>query len=319
MIVVFSPGQREHQPREFVAGATRVPASFMNDAPIQYPLEAAGTTVRVLQWGSAGPAVLFVHGLGSHAGVWSKVAPHLAAQGRRCYAVDLPGHGLSSKGAQFTFTLDGHVRWLAAVMDALGECRMHLIASSLGGLWAAGFADRFPGRLDSLTLVGAVGLEPLAAERRRWTADYLGHMDRESIATRLRRAVADQNTIEECFIEETYRMNNSAGAAESFAALGRYYLARINDDVQLDRLIERAPKPRLLLIWGRDDVTVAYAGAAAAAARIPGCTLLALHSTRHVPQLERPAEVRWALSRHLSEEPLNEFAGGEVFHTASRE
>jgi pyruvate dehydrogenase E2 component (dihydrolipoamide acetyltransferase) len=211
------------------------------------------------------------------------------------------------------------VGWLAAFMDALGEDRMHLIASSLGGLWAAGFADRFPSRICSLTLVGAVGLEPLAAERRRWTAEYLGHMDRESIAARLRRAVADQSSIDERFIEETYRMNNSAGAADSFAALGHYYLEHINDDVQLDRLIARAPQLRLLLIWGKDDVTVAYAGAAAAAERIPGCTLLALNSTRHVPQLERPDDVRRAMSRHLSGERLPEgaFAGGEVFQTAS--
>jgi pimeloyl-ACP methyl ester carboxylesterase len=287
----------------------------MTGAAFQYPLEAAGTTVRVLQWGLSGPAVLFVHGLGSHAGVWSAVAPALAAEGCRCLAVDLPGHGLSTKGAGFSYTLEGHIEWLDALLEGLGEASVNLVASSLGGLWAAGFAGRFAQRLSSLTLLGAVGLEPLTLERRRWTAQYLKHMDRESIADRLRRAVADPSAIDEIFIEETFRMNNSPGAADAFAALGRYYLERINEDVQLDRLIERAQDLRLLLVWGRDDATVAYAAAAAAAKRISGCTLLTLDDTRHVPQLERPALVRWALSRHVRGEALaaGPVEGGEVF------
>jgi 2-hydroxy-6-oxonona-2,4-dienedioate hydrolase len=285
---------------------------------IQYPQYAAGTTVRVCQWGLAGPAVLLVHGLGSHAGVWSAVAPALAAEGYRCFAVDLPGHGLSSKGASFSYTLDGHVAWLAALLEALGETRVNLVASSLGGLWAAGFAARFAHRIASLTLVGAVGLEPLMPERRRSTAEYLGRMDRASIAERLRRAVADPAAIDELFIEETFRMNNSAGAADAFAALARYYLEHINDDVQLEALIAEDLGPRLLLIWGREDVTVSYAGALAAARRIPECTLFTLDGTRHVPQLERARQVCAALMRHLRGErlPTGPTEGGEVLRTA---
>jgi pyruvate dehydrogenase E2 component (dihydrolipoamide acetyltransferase) len=272
---------------------------------IQYPLNAGGVTTRVVQWGASGPTVVFLHGLGSHAEVWSAVAPTLAAEGRRCVALDLPGHGLSSKGAGFSYDLEGHVAWLGAAADALGEPECHLVASSLGGLWAAGFAVRFPQRIASLTLVGAVGLERLTPERLRWTADYLGRMDRSSIADRLRRAVADPGVIDALFIEETYRMNNSAGAAEAFARLGRYYLERLNHDVQLDRLAASALGRRLLLLWGKDDATVAYPGAVAAARRLPECTLFALERTRHVPHLERPNAVSWALSRHLRLEPLS--------------
>jgi 2-hydroxy-6-oxonona-2,4-dienedioate hydrolase len=285
---------------------------------IQYPLCAAGITTRVVQWGASGPPVVFLHGLGSHAEVWSAVAPALAAEGRRCLALDLPGHGLSSKGAEFSYDLDGHVAWLETAADALGETEFHLVASSLGGLWAAGFAGRFPRRISSLTLVGAVGLEPLAPERRRWTADYLGRMDKSSIADRLHRAVADSAVIESSFIEETYRMNNSAGAAEAFARIGRYYLEHINDDVQLDRLAEAGLGRRVLLLWGKEDATVAYSGAVAAARRLAECTLFALEGTRHVPHLERPAAVRWALSRHLRLEPLpaGRVEGGEVSRPA---
>lgn len=287
----------------------------MTSTAIQYPLSVAGTSVRVVQWGLDGPAVLFLHGLGSHAEVWSAVAPALG--GHRCLAVDLPGHGLSSKDADFAYTLDGHVAWLGGLLDALGEREVHLVASSLGGLWAAGLANRRADRVASLTLVGAVGLEPLTLERRRWTAEYLGRMDRQSIAERLRRAVANPQAITQSFIEQTYRMNNSAGAAQAFAALGRYYIERIGEDLQLESLIARGAGPGLMLIWGKADVTVAYAAAVGAAARIPGCTLLALDDTGHVPQLERPASVLWALSHRLRGERLRPGAidGGEIFLT----
>jgi pimeloyl-ACP methyl ester carboxylesterase len=281
---------------------------------IQYPLYAAGITTRVVQWGDSGPTVFFLHGLGSHAEVWSAVAPALAAEGRRCLALDLPGHGLSSKGGEFSYDLDAHVTWLETAADALGEPEFHLVASSLGGLWAAGFAARFPRRITSLTLLGAVGLQPLAPERRGWTADYLRRMDQSSIAERLHRAVADPAVIDASFIEETYRMNNSAGAAEAFARIGRYYLEHLNDDVQLDRLAEAGLGRRLLLLWGKDDATVAYSGAVEAARRLAECTLFALEGTRHVPHLERPAAVIWALSRHLRLErlPVGRREGGDI-------
>ncbi len=110
-------------------------------------------------------------------------------------------------------------------------------------------------------------------------------------------------------------MNNSAGAAEAFVRLGRYYLDHLNDDVQLERLAESGLGRRLLLVWGKEDATVAYSGAVAAARRLPECTLFALDDTRHVPHLERSAAVTWALSRHLRLERLPEgrVPGGEVW------
>jgi pimeloyl-ACP methyl ester carboxylesterase len=141
-------------------------------------------------------------------------------------------------------------------------------------------------------------------------------MDKGSIGERLRRAVADPGIIEPEFVEETYRMNNSAGAQAAFTRIGRYYLERLNEDVQLEALASAGLARRLLLVWGKEDVTVAYAGALAAARRLPECTLLALEDTRHVPHLERPSVVTWALSRHLRAERLRAgpVEGGEILH-----
>jgi pimeloyl-ACP methyl ester carboxylesterase len=266
---------------------------------LEYPLAADEGITRVMQWGLTGPSTLLLHGLGSHAGIFRALAPLLAAAGRRVLAVDLPGPGLSSKGARFEYDLAGHVRWLGALSDGLlaasGESTLDLVGSSLGGLWAAGFATTHPDRIRSLALIGAIGLQPLAPERRRFTADYLGHMEREAVAERLRHAVAAPAAIPEALIEECFHMNNSPGAAAAFAAIGRYYLGRINEDLQLDRLASRAPAFPVRLLWGVEDTVVPLATARAAAARIPACTLHLIEAAGHIPHWERPLEVVRAL------------------------
>ena len=290
-------------------------------AAISYPIDAGAVRTRVMQWGLDGPVVLFVHGLGSNADIWRDVAPGIAASGFRCIAVDAPGHGLSDKGSGFSYDLAGHIGWLAACLDALGLRDVHLVGSSLGGLWASGFATHYPHRLRSLTLIGAVGLEPLTAERQKWTQDYLSHMDRESVAARLRAAVCDASLIDDTRVEQAFRMNNSPGAAEAFRAIGRYYVTRLNEDVQLERLIALGRSWPLLFIWGRQDSIVSYDRAAAAAARIPACAMLSLDAIRHVPHVERPTVVCWALTRHLSGRglPAGPVDGGDVFLTPARD
>jgi pyruvate dehydrogenase E2 component (dihydrolipoamide acetyltransferase) len=281
----------------------------MSSSVLEYPLRAAGTLVRVMQWGLGGRSLLMLHGLGSHAGIWRAVGPRLAEAGHRVLAVDLPGHGLTSKGATFDYSLAGHVSWLEALCEALLEGQpenaLDLVGSSLGGLWAAGFAARHPERIRSLTLVGSIGLAPLTLERRRWTAGYLEHMDRASVAARLRNAVLEPTVIEEALIEEGYRMNNSPGAAESFAALGRYYLERINEDVQLEPLAARAMRSPLLLLWGAGDTIVPSEVARAAAARVAG-SALSLIEAGHIPHLERPAEFVAVLQAFIQRSPAEE-------------
>ncbi|AKQ55016.1 alpha/beta fold hydrolase [Bordetella hinzii] len=268
--------------------------------PIQYFADAGGINVRVRQWGHAGPAVLCVHGLGSHAEIWDELGARLAAQGRVCLAIDLPGHGLSYKGPDFDYRAAGHAAMLARLLDSLGQQAVDVVGSSLGGLHAAAFATTHPARARSLALIGAVGLAPLAPQRREWTAGYLARMDRDAVAERLRAGVYDPARVSEAYIEETWRMNNSAGAAESFAAIGRYYLGSINDDIQTDRLAALGERLPLMLIWGEDDVTVSYADARQAAARLPRARFEALPRTRHIPHVERPDEVARLLSQHLS-------------------
>ncbi|MBV9660980.1 MAG: alpha/beta hydrolase [Acidimicrobiales bacterium] len=117
---------------------------------------AENVSLSVLRWGSDGPLppVLLVHGLASNAHLWDGVAEILAGGGHQVAAVDLRGHGRSSKpddGYDFgTITAD-----LRRLVDSLGWAgRVPVVAGqSWGGNVVLELAARHPAATAGLVLV----------------------------------------------------------------------------------------------------------------------------------------------------------------------
>ena len=109
---------------------------------------------------SGNDPVLFVHGYGGDKNSWLFVQEPIAAD-RATYALDLPGHGASSKDVG-----DGTIQTLAQAvlgfLDTVGLNRVHLVGHSMGGavitLLAADPAAA--GKVASLTLISPVGFGP---------------------------------------------------------------------------------------------------------------------------------------------------------------
>jgi pimeloyl-ACP methyl ester carboxylesterase len=109
---------------------------------------------------TAGPAngapVIFIHGNASSATFWEETMLALPSD-YRGLAPDLRGYGLTE--AQPIDATRGARNWtddLAALLDALGLERAHLVAWSLGGAVAMQFAIDHPARVRSLTLQAPV-------------------------------------------------------------------------------------------------------------------------------------------------------------------
>src|SRR6516164_6701708 len=145
-------------------------------------IEAAGLRLRYLELGEGpGVPVLLLHGFGADLNTWMFTQPALA-EGRRVVALDLPGHGGSSKELP-----DAGGESLAAIVGkalaALGIERMHLVGHSMGGGIASSFALRQPERVATLTLLASALLGPeinaafidgfLRASRRREAVEVL--------------------------------------------------------------------------------------------------------------------------------------------------
>jgi pimeloyl-ACP methyl ester carboxylesterase len=126
----------------------------------QAEFDDRGSRIRWTETVGAEPARVYVHGLGSASTVYHA---HIAARpelaGRRTLFVDLPGHGISDRPADFGYTLEDHADALAAALDAAHVAGAELVAHSMGGAVAIVLCHRRPDLVSRLVLTEA-NLDP---------------------------------------------------------------------------------------------------------------------------------------------------------------
>jgi pimeloyl-ACP methyl ester carboxylesterase len=94
---------------------------------------------------------LFVHGVLTSADLWRHViAP--ASAGRRCIAVDLPGHGSSPLAPDQDVSISAFADLLDSLCEALELEAVDLVGNDTGGAVCQVFAARHPERVRTLTL-----------------------------------------------------------------------------------------------------------------------------------------------------------------------
>ena len=105
------------------------------------------------------PAVVFVHGAGMNRTAWQLQARNVAHNGRRVFAVDLPGHGRSQGPPLRSIT--EMADWLALFMEASETGPATIIGHSMGALVALEVAARHHSNLTKLLLIGVAENMPV--------------------------------------------------------------------------------------------------------------------------------------------------------------
>jgi 3-oxoadipate enol-lactonase len=101
--------------------------------------------------GGVGLPIVLVHGINMSLDVWSDVVERLSPT-RRIVSFDLRGHGESSRSGPFT--VEAYADDTAAVLDARGIQRAHLVGTSFGGSTAVTLAHRHPKRVATVASIG---------------------------------------------------------------------------------------------------------------------------------------------------------------------
>jgi pimeloyl-ACP methyl ester carboxylesterase len=244
--------------------------------------------------GDKGPALLFLHGIGGDAECFR---PQLAHFGRdfRAIAWNMPGYGGTDLLPETTFPALADA--VAALLDARGIARVHLVGHSLGGMIAQEFALRHPGSLASLTLSGTT------AAFGRPDGDF----QRDFIRQRLAPLEAGQ-----AMADLAGRLVGGLigpapdpdGMATALASMSRVppgtYRAALHCLVAFDR---RDALPRIavptLLIAGGADTTAPAAVMERMAAKIPGARFVTIPGAGHLANLEQPAAFNRVLGEFL--------------------
>lgn len=111
---------------------------------------------RTIEKNPAAPWVTFIHGAGGSSSVWFKQIREFR-KGHNVLLIDLRGHGKSERDQwQKGDTFSDVSKEVIEVLDDIGIDKTHIIGMSLGTIVAQTIADRYPERVKSLILGGAI-------------------------------------------------------------------------------------------------------------------------------------------------------------------
>ena len=118
---------------------------------------------------SDAPWVSFVHGAGGSSSIWYKQIREFR-KAHNVLLIDLRGHGKSARGRWKKGDSFAHIAdEVKTVLDELNIKRTHVIGMSLGTIVAQTMAERFPERVSSLILGGAIIRLDIRTKLLLWT------------------------------------------------------------------------------------------------------------------------------------------------------
>ncbi len=250
--------------------------------------DIGGRKISYVGTGQDGEVVLLVHGYGGDRNSWLFLQEPLAAR-HRVYALDLPGHGTSSKDVG-----DGSVDTLAdavlGVLDAIGAERAHLVGHSLGGAVALAATARDPRRVSSLTLIAPSGFgTEVNAGYLRGFADAQTRRELKPVVGDL---FADDSLVTRQLIDDLLAYKRLDGVD---AALRTLLGTLLDGDTQ-----RAGSAAAVAAIGGAVPVTVVWGSAdrvipSGQAESVTGAARHVLDGAGHMPHMERPAEVQAAI------------------------
>ncbi|WP_298449426.1 alpha/beta hydrolase [uncultured Marinobacter sp.] len=235
-----------------------------------------------------GDTIVLVHGFGANKDNWTRIARELTDD-FNVYAIDLPGHGESSKPLDLGYRFEEQVAYLAGIIEALGISEMHMMGNSMGGGITALYTATHPEQIKTAVLFDPAGIldyenemvgmvlagdNPLipskpgdferlmdfALEERPFVPwPILGVMEEKAIAN-----------------QEVNNVIFDAIKEVGFTPDFRDAIKRIEDPV--------------LIVWGKEDRILDYRNGAIFQKAISGSQLEILDGIGHAPMIEAPEE-----------------------------
>ena len=285
------------------------------------PLEMAYIDVPAGGKGFAGTVVL-LHGKNFCAATWKDTIAALSAASYRVIAPDQIGFCKSSKPERYQYSFGQLAANTEALLEHLGygEGKLHIVGHSMGGMLAARFALMYPQRTISLSLVNPIGLEDWKAKGVPWRsidAWYAGELKTSFDSIKTYQLDVYYNGQWKPEYEQWVRMQSRMYDGPGKQAVA-WSQALTSDMVFNQPVVYELPKltvPTTLFIGqtdrtaiGRDLAPPALkatlgnypALGKAAAAAIPGATLVSFEDLGHSPQVQDPARFNAALLKALS-------------------
>lgn len=272
-----------------------------------------GVDLHVVTAGSGTPVIL-LHGFPENWRSWRRQIPGLVSAGFSVLAPDMRGYNLSGRPAeQDAYKLDCLVADVAALVNATGCRRAHIVGHDWGGIIAWAFAERHPELTDKLVIMNAphmkIFLERVKHPRQMLKSWYmlffqLPHLPElalsannfRTIRKMFRSGPARKDAFSNRDVEEYVKALSQPGALT--AALN-YYRANLTL-ADTRRFAHPAPiNAETLVIWGELDPALGIELLDGLREMMPGVHIYRIPDSSHWVQNEAPAEVNRVLSGFL--------------------
>lgn len=240
--------------------------------------------------------VLFVHGYGGDKNSWLFVQEPISAD--RCtYALDLPGHGASSKDVG-----DGSTATLAAAvvgfLDALRLPRVHLVGHSMGAAVAtlAAADPAGAGKVASLTLISPAGYGPDI--NAGYLHGFASAESRRELKPHLQQLFADESLVNRQLVDDLLRYKRLDGVDAALAAIVAGLLDGDRSGIDVTAA-QRGFAGPTVVVWGAADRIIPPANAAALAGH---ASVHTVDGVGHMAQMEKPHAVIDAIREAIGAE-----------------
>ena len=201
-----------------------------------------------LRRGEGVETAILIHGFGSDLNTWMFNHNELAAQ-HRIYALDLPGHGRSSKEVG-EGSLAGFAKVLNGFTEATAVAKAHFVGHSMGGAIAILFTTAHPERCVSLTLIASAGLGPEIDSE--FIQGFIAAKRRNDLKPHLEKLFVDPRSATRQLMEETLKYKRLDGVERALRAIADHLCAGGRQATLLREQLGRVPFP-VLVLWGADD------------------------------------------------------------------
>jgi pyruvate dehydrogenase E2 component (dihydrolipoamide acetyltransferase) len=275
---------------EFAAHAAETGAA----APEPQTIDAGGRRIRYLALGEGeGVPIVLIHGFGGDLNNWQFNQEALAA-GRPTYAIDLPGHGGSSKelgpGRVHVGALAGAV---LDFMDAKGIAKAHLVGHSLGGAIALDLALNHRDRVASVTVICSAALGPEID--MVYIDGFMAAKRRKQLQPVLEMLVADPAMVSHEMIEDVLKFKRLDGVETALNRIIEGTFAGGRQALQLTGRLGELTMP-VQVIWGRQDRIIPVSHSEDLPSRVQ---VRVFDDAGHMVHMEKAAEVNQLIERFV--------------------
>jgi pyruvate dehydrogenase E2 component (dihydrolipoamide acetyltransferase) len=276
-------------------------SSFIVESPTDADTEGAAAERKLVRDGrelvfkaaglnNVATPVVLIHGFGGDSDNWLFNLDELA-RSRPVYAVDLPGHGKSTK------TTTGELGELArAVGDLLRElngAKVHLVGHSLGAAVAFQILRDRPEAVASITGIAPAGLDDRINDD--FIEGFISANKRKDVKAALRLLVGDPDLVSTHMIEAVQRYKRLEGAKEALRAIADKNLPAGRQAVNFRDLVKQDLVP-ILIVWGERD---AILDPTASRGLPSSVEVVRLENIGHMPHMEAASMVNDRLRRHF--------------------